>query len=576
MWKATKDVLWILNKKERRFALLLGIMMLFGAIMESLSVSLILPLVSAISNTESWSETFGAKFICNLFGISDQRTYIKLMLASLMVMFLVKNVYLIAERYIQNSFIAKSRLKMQTRLMHRYARKNYDFFLNSSSGEIVRIINGDTVQAFSVLMAVLSFYTEGMVCIILSVTLVVISPKISCFLIVMLILEMLLITKVITPINARLGQQNRTDSALANKWMLGLLNGIKSIKVSGAADYFESQYDYYANRTIDTQRKNQTLTHIPKLIIETISVVAVLGMVLVMVQTGAELSSLLPILSAFAVAAIRLLPCVSIISADLNNLKFWDGGLRNIIAILEEDEDSEEEESSDAECLPLSFNDGIQFRNISYRYPGSDRSVLENASLEIKKGQSVGIVGPSGAGKTTTVDIILGLLKPEQGEVLVDGVNIEDNMRGWLSRLAYIPQQIFLMDDSIKHNVAFGIPEEEISEAKVWEALKDAQLDDYVRSLPQGIETGVGERGIRLSGGQCQRIGIARALYNNPDILVFDEATSSLDNETEKAIMKSIDGLKGRKTMLIIAHRLTTIENCDVIYKVNGGSITKS
>ncbi|MCF0127423.1 MAG: ABC transporter ATP-binding protein, partial [Pseudobutyrivibrio sp.] len=217
----------------------------------------------------------------------------------------------------------------------------------------------------------------------------------------------------------------------------------------------------------------------------------------------------------------------------------------------------------------------VELSNITYAYPGSPVNVLEDANMEIPIGKSVGIVGTSGAGKTTAVDVMLGLLKPSKGVVLSDGKDIQSDYPGWLQCVAYIPQTIFLTDDSIRANVAFGIKKEDIDEDALWRALDQAQLGDFVRSLPDGLDNQVGERGVRLSGGQRQRIGVARALYKNPEILVFDEATSALDNETESAIMESINALHGEKTLIIIAHRLTTIEGCDMVYRVGDGKITR-
>lgn len=358
-----------------------------------------------------------------------------------------------------------------------------------------------------------------------------------------------------------------------NRWMLASINGIKSIKVSNTGDYFEEMYGIAASRAIDLQKKNQTFNSMPKSFIEAFSVAAVLGFVFVMVISGTELSELVPLLSTFAIAALRLLPSISSISANTNNLKYLEGGLDNILAVLKEFEGENTVRETAMEAQPMTFRSCICIQHLTFAYPNSKQVILRDVCFTIHPGESVGIIGASGAGKTTVVDILLGLLKPNEGAVLVDGVNIENNLTSWLSNLAYIPQQIFLMEGSIRNNVAFGIPDHEISEERVWRALKDAQLDEFVLALPEGLDTNVGERGIRLSGGQCQRIGIARALYPEPSLLVFDEATSALDNDTEAAIMNAINQLKGKKTMIIIAHRLTTIEKCDVVYKVENQTI---
>ena len=223
----------------------------------------------------------------------------------------------------------------------------------------------------------------------------------------------------------------------------------------------------------------------------------------------------------------------------------------------------------------MNLKDSIEFDDITYSYPGSDVKILDKADLKIPVGSSVGIVGTTGAGKSTLVDIMLGLLKPSAGVIRADGVDIRDNYRSFLKNVGYIPQMIFMLDDTIRNNVAFGVAPEEQDEARIWEALKEAALDDFVRSLPEGLDTGIGERGIRISGGQRQRIGIARALYDDPEVLILDEATSALDNETENLIMESINRFMGRKTLVIIAHRLQTIEKCDMVFRVGEGRISR-
>lgn len=223
----------------------------------------------------------------------------------------------------------------------------------------------------------------------------------------------------------------------------------------------------------------------------------------------------------------------------------------------------------------MEVRDKIELKNITFAYPNTEKLIFDHAQCEIPIGNSVGIVGTTGSGKSTIVDVLLGLLRAQEGEVLADGVNVMTDYRKWLRNVGYIPQSIFMMDDTIRKNVAFGVPEDEIDEERIWKVLKDARLDEFVKKLPEGLETGIGERGIRISGGQRQRIGIARALYDDPEVLVLDEATSALDNDTEAAIMKSIEQLHGKKTLIIIAHRLQTIENCDIVYRVEDGKIKR-
>ena len=367
-----------------------------------------------------------------------------------------------------------------------------------------------------------------------------------------------------------------------NKWLLQAIQGIKELKVTTKEDFFEKKYNEFGTRYVTANRRNSVLNSIPRFLIEAISMSLVFIMVAVLIYMGVDIQLLIPVLSAVAVAALRLLPSVNRISSALSSISYNEPMLDklienlrtvsgkadvNLVMNLEDDKDG----ASKGHISRL--KEKITFDNISYRYPNTETFILDNANMTIEKGESIGLVGPSGSGKTTSVDILLGLLQPQSGRVLIDGIDICSDMNGWLGQLGYIPQSIFMLDDSIRANVAFG--EEVISDEEVWRALKDAALDDFVKSLPKGLDTQIGERGVRLSGGQRQRIGIARALYHDPDILFFDEATSALDNETEAEIMESVNRLQGRKTLIIIAHRLTTIASCDHIYRVDEGKITK-
>ena len=281
-------------------------------------------------------------------------------------------------------------------------------------------------------------------------------------------------------------------------------------------------------------------------------------------------------LSAFMIALIKLLPCVNTLTSSLSNLIYYEPAVEHLYELLVSDyveRDSCKDENV-KQIEEFGIQDGIRVNELKFRYTDESPYLFEHATMLIPAGSTVGIKGTSGAGKSTIVDIILGLLMPQSGDIFVDGKNINDNYSGWLKKIGYIPQSIFLMDDTIRANVAFGIKDEDIDDEKVWRALEEAKMAEHVRSLPEQLNTVIGERGIRLSGGQRQRIGIARALYESPELLVFDEATSALDNETEAAVMESINSLSGKKTMIIIAHRLNTISNCDLIYSIENGIIT--
>lgn len=553
--------------------------------MESISVSLMLPLITAVMDSTGWRDTWYAALLCDTFHITNQKSYVIFLLLILILIFILKNVYLIIEYYVQFGYVTKNRVKLQRQLMHSYTHKPYVYYLNVSTGEIVRIVTTDTNQAFYLITNILTFYTEMIVSIVLGITVIALSWQIGVGLIIMLSIEVAIIAKIVKPILKRQGDLQRREGSLENKWLLQSINGIKSIKVSNRESFFEEKYGKHADVASLAESKQLTLNAMPRLIIEAFTVAGVFIVLLIMILAGTSIESIIPQLSAFAVAAIRLLPTVNHLSAIINQTPFLEGGLDNVINTIEIDPtsrvyDIKSSSLSDAKSISndsemIAFQKEIRFENISFSYPNSEKCVLKDASFSILPGQSVGVIGTSGAGKTTAMDILLGLLEPQSGRVLIDGVDIRENMVAWHNLLAYIPQSIFLMDDTIRENVAFGVPSKDIDDARVWQALSDAQLEELVKEMPEGLDTVIGEAGIRLSGGQRQRLGIARALYNNPEILFFDEATSALDNETEAAIMDSINSLKGRKTLVIIAHRLTTIENCDTVYRVGKGKVTR-
>ena len=548
MINATKKLLRILDQRQKHQVVLLVLMMLVGGVMESIGVSLMLPLITGIMYENEWNSKWYAKIICNLFHIETQRSYIVVLLIALIFVFIIKNAYLMVEYNVQYGFIARSRYQLQRNLIQQYMRVPYAFYLNANSGEIIRVLSNDTFYTFTLLTSLLCIYTEVIVSAILIITIILISPQIAIWLAFFLIVEVFLIWKVIKPIMRKEGQKLLKENGASNSWALQIINGIKSIKVSHTEDYFEKNYNEHAYAAVDASRKNQTYSVIPRLLIEAVTVMAVLTMILFQLLAGMDVMRVVPQLSAFVVAAVRLLPSVNRISTNIGKI------IRNSSKI--------KVEKQSAKIEKMVFEKNVVVDHITFSYPNSETDILKDAYLEIAKGQSVGIVGTSGAGKTTIVDIMLGLLKPKKGAVLVDGSDIENSLSAWLGILSYIPQNIFLIDDSVRKNVAFGIDEQDIDDGEVWRALKEAQMEEFVRSLPEGLDTGVGEKGIRLSGGQCQRIGIARALYNDPEILFFDEATSSLDNETESAIMEAIENLKGYKTLVVIAHRRTIVMLC--------------
>ena len=553
-------------------------LMIIGGFLEMLSVSIMLPLMNAVMNPDEVMGKWYAKVICELFHLATPTDFLVATCILFAVLYIVKNVYLIMEYRLQYRFVYRNMFSVENRLLQWYLQRPYEFFLDVRSSEIIRIVNNDTSSVFQLLSNLLQLFTELTVSIAVTVAIFIISPAITSFVAAVLLVLAVVIFFILKPMMNRAGKTTQEAYAGLNKWLLQAIHGIKEVKVMQREEFFRKNFSEQGKRLAHMLQTRDFLSGIPKMLIESVSLSAIFIMIAVIVRHGQDLSAMIPVLTVVAMAAIRLLPSVNKITYALGICAYSEPMLDKVLENTKDfrkDETCQENEPQGKlpERTPgkriTTFRDRFELRRITYQYPTGNQEVLSDTGMVVLKGEVIGIAGPSGAGKTTTADIILGLLKPQRGEVLVDGVSIYEDLKAWLSLIGYIPQEIFLLDGTIRANVAFGADEQNISEEKVLRALEEASLADFVKSLPQGIDTEIGERGIRLSGGQRQRIGIARALYLNPEILVMDEATSSLDHETEKEIMEAIHNLQGKKTMIIIAHRLSTLDFCNRIYEVD-------
>lgn len=565
----------ILNKAQKVRIVILFLMMVIGAFFEVLGVSLMLPLVTAIMQPDIIYTNKWVKMVCEMFDLHSHRTFVVVCIIALIVVFIIKNLYLMLEYYVQARFISNNRLATQQKVLKSFLYRSYEYFLSADNGEVIRMIYSDVSGVYGLISTLLGMATESVVTIAVTATVFVIDPKMSLFIAFVMSLMVILIIKVLRPIMKKEGERYHKASSAVGRWMQQSINGIKEIKVTNREKYFEKNFCVSGSKLISAERKSFVLGNMPRLFIEMVSVTSILALIGYEIYKGRELETLFPTLSAFAMAAMKLMPGANRIVVAANQISYFEepvNSLLNNLDVLKQKEDGVKKEQV---CKGFECKNEICLKNIIYKYPKSESYVLNDADMVIPIGKSIGIVGTSGAGKTTAVDVMLGLLTPERGQVCCDKVDVMTDYEAWLNMIGYIPQSIFLIDDSIRANVAFGIDEKEIDDDFVWLALEEAQLASFVRTLPEGIDTRIGNNGVRLSGGQRQRVGIARALYKDPELLVFDEATSALDNETEAAIMESINGLHGKKTMVIIAHRLQTIEGCDIVYRVADGKITR-
>lgn len=569
-----KKLRYIFSHREKVKLVILFILILIGSFAELLGVSVFLPFIQVLMDQNAVVEDETLSFFYQTFHFGSVEHFLIVMMVLIGVVYVGKNLYLTFMQNQMLKFSYRTRMNLATRLLTTYMREPYTFYLNKNTAELQRNLQYDVGQFMALINAVLQLMAEGAVIGVLGIYLFDTSHSITAVIMGLLVLCIGVFFMISKKVSRRLGQQNEGYNAQLYQWINQSIGGIKEVKVLNREEFFINSYKSVYKKLIKGAKDNELIATVPKYIVETVCIVGMLIAIVVKMTFGRkDFGKFVVQLSAFAVAAFRLLPSVGKVNAYINSIMYSKSSLDLIYDDLKEIEDISLSDFAvqKKEVEKWRFEKEIRIEDITYHYPNTDKEVLKDVSLTIHKGETAALIGSSGAGKTTLADILLGLLEPAKGSIYVDGRNVFEHMDEWHRLLGYIPQTIYLSDDTIRNNVAFGIREDEIDDQAVDEALKKAQLYDFVQTLPKGVQTFVGDKGVRLSGGQRQRIGIARALYYNPEILILDEATSALDNETEQAVMEAVEGLKGIKTMVIIAHRLTTIQNADSIYEISDG-----
>lgn len=569
----------LLDKKQKKKMILLIFLMLIGAVLETLGVSMIYPVVQVVMSPDAVESSWYLQIICDIFRIDygDTRSLMIVVMTGLIVIFALKNIFLFFQQKVQLKFVYTNQFATSRRMMINFMQRPYEYYLNADTAVIQRSITSDVNNMYGLILSLLQLVSEAIVFLCLVVVSLVTDVWMSITVATLLVAALLIIKCVLKPIMRRAGEENQEYYSGLYKWIDQSVMGIKEIKIANKESYFINEYAKCGAGYVGAVQRYNLYNATPRLLIETVAIAGMILYVMVSMLRGGDIADIMPQLGILAVAAMRLIPCANRINNHLTSISYFEPFFMGVSDNLQEEirdesiDYDEETYRQTAEVEKLEIKDKIELKDIVYKYPNSEVLIFDHADMEIPIGKSVGIVGTSGAGKTTVVDILLGLLQLQGGQILADGREVREHYRSWLKNIGYIPQTIFMIDSSIRKNVAFGCADEEIDDEKVWRALKEAQLDEFVRGLPEGLDTGIGERGIRISGGQRQRIGIARALFEDPEVLVLDEATSALDNETEAAIMDSINRLHGRKTLIIIAHRLQTIEKCDMVYRVENG-----
>lgn len=570
----------ILEKHQKRGIVLLFFGSFFVALLDTLSVSLMAPFMTFLMDMSGSDIGVLGRVLSQFFGIDSTLDMLKILSALFILLYLVRGASRLFYNFWQARLIALYRTELSVRLFTYVMHKPYAYHLRHNTAETLRLVSGDVGYTFALLSSLMATTSCGLVSAGILAVLISLNWQLTFMVICVIAVFVLVIKKRLKRLIDRLADANFLASSEMNQWVNQAIGGLKTTLVKRKQEYYIARYGASAKKGAIANSNYAAVDGVPKVLIDTICMICIFGFVLIELLIGKDMVANLPVFASFAMAAIRLVPMAGQLTSTLNIVSFYRPSMNAVYEVLrtgEVEQDAatalEREEAKAREGRgAIKLEKAIELRDISFHYGDTQQELFTGLNLVIPAKKSVAFVGTTGAGKTTLADIIIGLHEPTAGQILVDGEDIRKNPVGWANLIGYIPQFIYLCDDTIRANVALGDEQEMIEDDWVWSCLERAQLKEFVEELPEGLDTQVGENGIRLSGGQRQRIGIARALYCKPQFLLMDEATSSLDGDTERAIVDSINHLSGDLTMLIIAHRLTTIENCDLIYRIEGGS----
>jgi ABC-type multidrug transport system fused ATPase/permease subunit len=567
--KIVIKILQILRKKDKIKLLFLFFLMSLSVIFEMLGLGILLPAFALFS-----SENFEIKYpllrtILNLLGNPSKLELIKFIIIFIIIFYFIKFFFFIFLYWKQSKFISQFSQNLSAKLFQGYISMPYSEHLKRNSTTLINNINGEVGIYATGLNAFLTITSEIAIIFGIIIMLIFIEPLASFYVFIFMSTGSFLLHFFTKQRLLYLGETRQINERFISKYSSESFHGIKDIKILNKENYFFNNFIIKSN--INT--RSNLIIQLPRVYLELISIIGVAIIIFVMVLQGKNISIIVTFLGIFIAASFRILPSLNRIISSIQNLKLSEPVVKNLSQELINLSFYQQEY---IEAGIHKFDKYINLKNISFQYENNTKKVLENISIKILKGQTIGIIGKSGSGKTTLIDLILGLYRPTSGTIFIDEIDTLNTSESLRALIGYVPQSIYLLDDSIKSNIAFGVLENDININLLNDVIENAQLKDFIESLELGIETNVGDRGVKLSGGQKQRIGIARALYNNPEILIFDEATSSLDNETESDFMNAIDVLKKQKTIIIVAHRYTTLKNCDIIYNLENGIIKNS
>lgn len=574
--KSIKKMFSMFNAKQKFKLFGMSLIILGGAAMELVALYAFNNFIEAIMMPDSYMDNAFIAMFCNILGIEGYRNAVILCSAFIIAAYLIKTFYIIMQNNIIYKFIYFGHKELSCKVMNSYLEQDYFFHVKNNSADLIRNVYNDTNMFYVAVLNVIQLMSELCTITAIGVYLFVKDGMLTLGIGVIVGSFTFFFMRFYKNRLKHMGEEYRRLYAGIVKCMQQSFGGIKEIKIANREKFFGDEFDSINYDLAKNQKDNALLNSIPKPVMEAACIGSLMIIVIIKAAAGDISTAFATTLGVFAMGAMRLLPSVNKISSYISTLLYSRAFVESVFTERQRMLTIAKRKSEENTISEITFDKNISVEELSFSYDEGEENVIDDVSFEIWKNTSVAFIGPSGAGKTTMVDIMLGVLKPQKGAVKVDGSNIADCMDAWHKKVGYIPQNIYLMDESLRKNIAFGVPEDEIDDEKVWKVLREAQLESVVKEMDEKLDTVIGEMGVRLSGGQRQRIGIARALYRDPEILVLDEATSALDTETEKAVMEAIDSLHGRMTLIIIAHRLSTIKNCDVVYEVKEGKVTRS
>jgi ATP-binding cassette, subfamily B, bacterial PglK len=570
MIETLRKINFLITKRQRKGLVYLTLLLFIGMVLEVFGLGILIPALTLLVDQQSYENIELLRFIRGLFSNVSHETFLIIFLLSIIVLYFIKTTFLVFLTHKQNRFLSNVSAYISNNLFISYLNQNYSFHLDRNASDLIKNIQVEIKYLHTFLLSIITICIEGGLVTSVILTLIYIEPlgaiSIGLFFLTLSI-TFFQFTK--RKLNSW-GELRQSLDSEVSRFALEGLGGIKELLILDRTDFFIEKF-IDKNYTMARINSNHgTISQMPRFFLELTTILGLVGFIIIMIIQDKEIGTLITTLGVFVAASFRMIPSLNRIIAAFQALKFYYPSVDTFFnelknySLLQKKVDFEEKQ--------FSFKSKLEFINVSFSY-NNDKNILHNINLSINKGETIGFIGESGSGKSTLVDLMTGLHNPTKGLINIDKDERIIHSKYWKKQIGYVSQSIYLTDDTIANNIALSIPNDKINHKRIEEVIKHVQLENFIKSLKQGINTRTGERGVQLSGGQRQRIGIARALYHNPEILILDEATSSLDTDTEIKVMKSISKLKGKKTIIIIAHRHSTLKDCDKIFMIENGRV---